>query len=39
MVINNNIKQKKRRGKCHSPALLHGKITTDTGLGDQGIEQ
>jgi hypothetical protein len=28
MVINSNIKQKRGGGKCHSPALFHGKITT-----------
>jgi hypothetical protein len=28
MVINSNIKQKRGGGKCHTPALLHGKITT-----------
>jgi len=28
MVINSNIKQKRGGGKCHSPALLYGKITT-----------
>jgi hypothetical protein len=28
MVINSNIKQKRRGSKCHTPALLHGKITT-----------
>jgi hypothetical protein len=27
MVINSNIKQKRGGVKCHSPVLLHGKIT------------
>jgi len=28
MVINSKIQQKRGGGKCHSPMVLHGKITT-----------